>query len=123
MSPSPATPLMDEQVHGDQNRRWTLNSENHAIFDGCLFLDARRGSGYAANRRDGGGSCLKGTHNARQGQTTSSGVRPGLPLEPAPQRRAPVVGHRAALAPHLDDLPTTWTALCQGRCLHIIDAQ
>ena len=33
---------MDAQVHGDQNRRWTLNSENHAIFDGCLFSDARR---------------------------------------------------------------------------------
>ena len=45
MSPSPATPLMDEQVHGDQNRRWTLDSKNHTIFDGCLFLDARRGSG------------------------------------------------------------------------------
>ena len=42
ISQSPATPLMDEQVHGDQNRRWTLNNKNHALFDG------RRGSGQAA---------------------------------------------------------------------------
>ena len=45
ISQSPATPLMDEQVHEDQNRRWTLNRKNQAILDGCLFLDARRGSG------------------------------------------------------------------------------
>ena len=53
ISQSPATPLMDEQVHGDQNRRWTLNNKNHAIFDGCLFLDARRGSGKRAEEQDG----------------------------------------------------------------------
>ena len=37
---------MDEQVHGDQNRRWILRNKNHAMFDGRLWFDARRGSGY-----------------------------------------------------------------------------
>ena len=32
ISQSPATPLMDEQVHGDQSRRWTLNNKRITQF-------------------------------------------------------------------------------------------
>ena len=33
---------------------WTVNTENHAIFDGCLVLDARRGSGFPSLRSRAG---------------------------------------------------------------------